>query len=152
MNTTSNTIGDKIKKYAWLIVSAFFLLIVAYQMYKTVRYAGIAPIEVREGVGFKYAVDFAKGINPYSLNVLSADNSPAINHYGLVMTLFLSLFVRIWPAHYVTAIRIAAYLVKLLGCYFFARGLYTKTNNKFLSALSVFFIYALYQFPVYPCT
>lgn len=153
MNTAaSNNIWATIRKYSWLLLTIIFAIIILFQMYQTISYAGIAPIEVREGVGFKYAVDFAKGINPYSLEVLSANESPAINHYGLVMTMFLSLFVRLWPTSYVTAIRIAAYIVKLLGCFFFAKGLYTKTNNKLISALSVFFIYALYQFPVYPCT
>lgn len=147
-----NFIQSTIKKYAWFIIVSFFLIIVAYQIVQIIRYAGMAPVEVREDVGFKYAVDFARGINPYSLDVLNADTTPVINHYGIVMTALLSVFVRIWPANYVTAIRIGAFLVKLLGCYFFARGLYTKTKSKVISALSIFFIYALYQFPIYPCT
>jgi len=43
-----NFIQSTIKKYAWFIIVSFFLIIVAYQMVQTIRYAGIAPMFLKK--------------------------------------------------------------------------------------------------------
>lgn len=150
---------DKIKdngggklSFIWLLMWSGFMFIVLQQMYIILKFNVISPLEIREGVGFKYAKEFAQGHNPYGLNVLSNEASPVINHYGFVMPLFLSLFIRFFPDHMVFIVRLVTFIVRLFGCYCFYKGIEIKTNKKWLSILSVFFIYVLYQYSSYPCT
>lgn len=137
--------------FIWLFIWVGFVIIILCQIYNILKFNIISPLEIREGVGFKYAKDFAQGHNPYSVQILNDNKSPVINHYGLVMPLFLSLFIKIAPNHMIFVIRFVTLVVRLFGCYCFYKGIEFKTNKKWLSMLSVFFIYALYQYPSYPC-
>lgn len=99
-----------------------------------------AQLEFREGVGLKFAVDFSKGINPYSLNVLDKIDPPEISIYGFLSPLIVAPFIRLFSfvsALYV--VQIFSLFVEFLSCFIFFAALLKVTQNKLASILGVFF-------------
>lgn len=82
---------SKIQKCAYFILLCFFLLVIISQI--VYLFINPNPKELREMSLVKYALDFSKGINPYSLDVLNDKLPHNMGCYGFIVPLICSPFV-----------------------------------------------------------
>lgn len=146
-------IRDKIKleNISFLIVFIFAVLAVASNIfYAYITRSG--PNEFRELTLVKYAVDFADGINPYSLNLLDSDVPSNAGCYGFVVPLVMSVVMRLVPADmYIFAYEFCTILASVVSMIFFAKALSLQGVHPLFQAfgaLSIFMATFSYPYPV----
>ncbi len=141
----------KLENISFWIVFIFTVLAVASNIfYAYITRSG--PNEFRELTLVKYAVDFADGINPYSLKLLESDMPSNAGCYGFVVPLIMSVVMRLVPADmYIFAYEFCTILASVVSMIFFAKALSLRGVHPLFQAfgaLSIFMATFSYPYPV----
>lgn len=141
----------RLNKYAsyFIGVSGVIILIIMTLLKGYTVFIYDWPQEFREMATVKLANDFSKGINPYSIDLLQADDLPVINNmYGFLVPLVMSLFISVLrEISCISALQICELVtlgVEVIGLVFAYKEVFIKTGRQDIAIWSAISIFACY--------
>lgn len=139
-----NNIKKQVNFLFLVYISIFIIVLLSQFIYLLIHNY---PRELRENVLIKYAVDFAHGINPYSIEMLNSDLPHNHSGYGFIPALIIAPFVKmVGYENLYTFVRLLFFGIKIVGIFLFFLVLKNKGYTKNISIIGAFVYFLTYYF------